>query len=441
MQGSSIIIEFGRDASPDYTFAVLQARELDGYSARFVAGLPRHTVQTRVTDAQQSGLRALLQSVRSLPGAQVTLDGRVMASNQPAAVASPPQPAPVPHAPTATSLHPVPTPTPTAAQPESVSTPTPPAAPPNRASAGLASPLDEVEYAVFDTETTGIDAKYHRVVEVAVLVLNARGEIIDEYCTLVNPNRHMDRANVEIHKVIPAMASTAPPFELVADDLLVRLAGRVWVGHNVSFDVRMLQAEFSRLGLELPPVSSICTYAHCEKAGLEKGKLTQVCQQMGLVLEASHTALCDARATAKLFQHMLTHLRKNGARTLADLGCQTPLAPAERWPQIAYEETSWTREQAVESLKERVVEAAEEITREALHGATVCLTGDFVYRSRAEAERLLLDLGVRLTGSVSRRTTYVFAADLDTGSTKARKARELGVTLLPERSLWLALGV
>lgn len=404
MLHSSILIEFGRDGSSHYEKSVLLARQVAGYTAHFVAGKPQHTVQTRITEAQQSAVTALLESVRHVPGSKVTLNGEVVASKSPA-------------------------PTHNAATPH-----------PQSGAVPRSSSLDCVEYAVFDVETTGFSSKYHRVVEVAVLVLDSSGEVIDEYCTLVNPNRHMDHENVMIHKVLPAMAGTAPSFDLVADDLLLRMAGRVWVAHNANFDIQMLEAEYRRLGLELPAISSVCTLAHCSRAGLEKGKLSHLCQQVGVALQDAHTALGDARATAKLFRHMLTVTRAQGATTLSDLGCDVPPVPAAQWPQLAYEETTWTREQAEESVKARAVEAAQEITREALHGSTVCLTGEFLHGPRDEAERMLLELGVRLTGSVSRKTTFVFAADVDTLSSKARKARELGIGVHPEKSLWSALG-
>ncbi len=95
-------------------------------------------------------------------------------------------------------------------------------------------PLADVSYAVVDLETTGFGSK-DRVVEVAVVCLDARLQVEREYVSLVNPKRDMGETP-DIHGVTPAMASTAPPFSEVADDVLAHITGRVLVAHNADFD-------------------------------------------------------------------------------------------------------------------------------------------------------------------------------------------------------------
>jgi DNA polymerase III subunit epsilon len=52
----------------------------------------------------------------------------------------------------------------------------------------------------------------------------------------------------------------APCFADVAGQVLGYLAGRVPVGHNLSFDLRFLDAELGRLGTGLPAgLSGLCT--------------------------------------------------------------------------------------------------------------------------------------------------------------------------------------
>ncbi len=68
-----------------------------------------------------------------------------------------------------------------------------------------------------------------------------------------------------------------------------------------------------------------------------------------------------------------------------------------------------------------------------LTGKTVVLTGALSSMTREEATERLLELGAKVTGSVSKKTSWVVAG-ADAGS-KLERARELGVTVLDEAQL------
>ena len=72
----------------------------------------------------------------------------------------------------------------------------------------------------------------------------------------------------------------------------------------------------------------------------------------------------------------------------------------------------------------------------AVSGKTVVFTGTLVEMSRAEAKARAESLGAKVAGSVSKKTDYVVVG-ADAGS-KAKKAAELGVTILSEQD-WIAL--
>ena len=162
-------------------------------------------------------------------------------------------------------------------------------------------------YAVIDLETTGLSpAHHHRVLEVAVVLVDDDGQLVYEWDTLVNPSR--DVGATEIHGLSAADLHRAPTFDRIAGELGSLLCGRVPVAHNLAFDAAFLSAEFDRLGHSVPlsKTNGICTM---RLAGLYLSSggrsLGSCCEVIGCPLESAHSALEDARGTARLLSHFM----------------------------------------------------------------------------------------------------------------------------------------
>ena len=81
----------------------------------------------------------------------------------------------------------------------------------------------------------------------------------------------------------------------------------------------------------------------------------------------------------------------------------------------------------------------EKSQNDTLAGSTFVLTGTLPAWSREEAGKLIMEAGGKVSGSVSKKTSYVVAGD-DAGS-KLEKARQLGVTVIDEDQLRQMLGL
>ena len=95
-------------------------------------------------------------------------------------------------------------------------------------------------------------------------------------------------------------------------------------------------------------------------------------------------------------------------------------------------------QEIVRALREQGVEPAAEVAARSagLSGKTFVLTGTLPVWSREDASSLIVAAGGKVTGSVSRKTSFVVAG-ADAGS-KLEKARELGVVVLDDDG-WRAL--
>ena len=149
---------------------------------------------------------------------------------------------------------------------------------------------------VVDVETTGL-GRYDKIVEIAVVSLDpSTWRIIDEYDTLINPER--DVGPTGVHGITASMVEAAPTFAEVLAAIAGRLRGSVLIAHNLAFDSRMLRYEFDRRGVAIDPGSGLCTYLATRK------KLPLACEEHDISLAHQHRALADARATAELARRL-----------------------------------------------------------------------------------------------------------------------------------------
>jgi DNA ligase (NAD+) len=114
-------------------------------------------------------------------------------------------------------------------------------------------------------------------------------------------------------------------------------------------------------------------------------------------------------------------------------------------PQIAQAVTGFLSEPRNRATIDRLAAAGVVMTEEGhtegpkpLDGKSVVLTGGLATLSRDQAKDLILRLGGRVTGSVSKKTDYVVVGE-DAGS-KAEDAKRLGVATLDEDAFLKLVG-
>ncbi|MCP2326989.1 DNA polymerase-3 subunit epsilon [Hamadaea flava] len=186
-------------------------------------------------------------------------------------------------------------------------------------------------YAVVDLETTGLRPSWHdRVVEIAIVHVDAAGNAEREWCSLVNPER--DLGPQAIHGITAGEARRAPTFSQLAGSVVELLRGRVVVAHNLRFDAQFLSHEFNRLGFNVPIGFDygLCTMSLAERYLPAAGRsLLDCCHVAGIAHDNAHSALHDARAAATLLARYLSAAGQPAPWT----GLVTQ-APAQVWPPI-----------------------------------------------------------------------------------------------------------
>ena len=89
-----------------------------------------------------------------------------------------------------------------------------------------------------------------------------------------------------------------------------------------------------------------------------------------------------------------------------------------------------------------VVEEKKEVTQnDFINGKTFCVTGAFQTMKRSQLEQIITDRGGKLSGSVSKKTDYLLTNEADSGSSKAKKAAELGTPIMSEKEFLEKVGL
>ena len=160
-------------------------------------------------------------------------------------------------------------------------------------------------YALVDLETTGGKANRDKITEIAIVVYDGE-QVIDQYDTLVNPERNIPPNITQITGISNAMVQDAPKFYEVAKKVVEMTEGHIFVAHNVRFDYGFLKAEFERLGFSFSR-RQLCTVRLSRTAfpGLHSYSLGNLIQHFDIPVSARHRALEDTLATLEVFKYIL----------------------------------------------------------------------------------------------------------------------------------------
>lgn len=177
----------------------------------------------------------------------------------------------------------------------------------------------------FDTETSGLPKKYNahysdignwpRIIQLAWLIADDTGNVLSESDNIIKVDFEIPLEASRIHGITNAVAEEkGRPINVVLMDFLndLKESNRL-IGHNVGFDLPVLQSELCRNGLKHEiNYPSFCTMKnstdYCQIPGNRGYKwpkleeLYQIC--FGKKIEQAHNARADVRATYEVFYHL-----------------------------------------------------------------------------------------------------------------------------------------
>jgi len=179
-------------------------------------------------------------------------------------------------------------------------------------------------FAVIDTETTGFNKRYDRIIEIAAVRADSHFNPIDSWHTLLNPDGKTIK-NSHIHGITNDMVTTAPTFSEVYGDFTSYIDGMHLFAHNAPFDSKMIIAETDRMtGVDndedefFPFIDTI----DLAKQILDRGpyNLPALLDRLGLDNPDAHAAVADATATVNMLHALFGSQRGEIGRQILHQG-------------------------------------------------------------------------------------------------------------------------
>lgn len=162
----------------------------------------------------------------------------------------------------------------------------------------------DVDILAIDTETTGLGHD-DRIVEIALVQLDADGQVVDSFETLVNPGREISEEASSVSGITNADVEGAPTFAEIRREVCDFLdRGAVWVAHNAQFDMRMLS-------YDLEPrhwprgIPTLCTKLASRRWGHRKNSLAHISRALNIPQTNAHRAFDDAKVCGLVARHFV----------------------------------------------------------------------------------------------------------------------------------------
>ncbi|MCW8845696.1 MAG: exonuclease domain-containing protein [Gammaproteobacteria bacterium] len=178
----------------------------------------------------------------------------------------------------------------------------------------------DAELLAVDLETTGLDARQHRIVSFGwVLISGGRIQLEQARHIVVRSGTPMNQS-ATIHGIFDSHVAQGVAMESALAELLDQLRGRVLVLHHAPLDQAFLNHACTQACGQKLVVPIIDTMA-LEKTRLDRRdqpikpgmlRLGAVRERYGLAPVRAHNALSDALATAELLLAIIAHSERGG---------------------------------------------------------------------------------------------------------------------------------
>ncbi|MCH4547893.1 DNA polymerase III subunit epsilon [Rhizobium changzhiense] len=163
---------------------------------------------------------------------------------------------------------------------------------------------------IFDTETTGLDNRADRIIEIGGIELFNHFPTGNTIHIFINPgDQKVHPDALAVHGITDEFLKDKQPFADVAEQILTFFGDAKWIAHNATFDMGFINAEFARIGLPpILPERVLDTLSMARrKHPMGPNSLDALCRRYGIdnSHRTKHGALLDSELLAEVYIEMI----------------------------------------------------------------------------------------------------------------------------------------
>lgn len=171
--------------------------------------------------------------------------------------------------------------------------------------------LDKETFICLDCETTGLDPKTDRIIEIAIAKFNF-SKTLDSFESLIDPEGCISEASMAIHHITDAMVQGKPKIEEILPRLFQMIDNLIIVGHGIKLDLEFLIESAKRHNIPCP-LGSIIFIDTLRLARLygesPTNSLERLRQHFNIEPEGAHRAMSDVIVNIGVFKYLSTSFK------------------------------------------------------------------------------------------------------------------------------------
>ncbi|MFN6784739.1 exonuclease domain-containing protein [Proteus mirabilis] len=176
------------------------------------------------------------------------------------------------------------------------------------------------EFVSVDVETTGLKSATSSIIQISFVYFKS-GSPVKKYTRYIDPECTIPANATKVNNITNEMLLGAPKFRDVSNTIRDIITKYKIVGHNLRFDTKMIEYEFTRLGCQVRLNWGFCTMSEEIKRPLIESKPTRYIKLADLAkgygIEPSgnlHDAYYDALLAGKIAVHIAKQAKKEHER-------------------------------------------------------------------------------------------------------------------------------